>query len=433
MLPHSGPPLQFWRHQLAASQQLVLDRAAAAASASSNLAPGLAPARHAAQAAPYALSETQLTRAPGWALPHAERLRADLGSTPTAHTAIKLSITGLASSTVASYSGLWGQFVEFCGRQQRPCSPASPATVVLYIAHLHDRGGVSPHSLQPYLSAINRYHRDALGIDPGPAVGPDITNVVRGWKQECADGIGDVTPVDQRVALPASVAMRALQAAAAMPRLDTYKQCQEYRSLMYTGLGFALMARSDTDAHLLLDDVGITDTDAWFRLRAEKGTRTRRVRRILRIPKSAANGLLHGVISRWISGQRLLHNNPLFGASFRAQQNFWRLPGDASVWSSSSTICTQWLSHATDLLGCSAPPGFKWTSHSLRKGAATAANAIGASLHTICYHGGWSVKSGVVHDYIDPSIVADSAAAAFFAWLLPRTISSTWASESAAT
>eukprot|EP00873_Tetraselmis_striata_P028435 jgi/Tetstr1/448699/TSEL_035938.t1 len=45
------------------------------------------------------------------------------------------------------------------------------------------------------------------------------------------------------------------------------------------------------------------------------------------------------------------------------------------------------------------------TSHSLRKGAASAANAIGVPLSHICYQGGWATNSDVVLDYIDPNVL----------------------------
>ena len=49
----------------------------------------------------------------------------------------------------------------------------------------------------------------------------------------------------------------------------------------------------------------------------------------------------------------------------------------------------------------SAPEGEAWTGHSLRKGAASGANAIDVALFRVCYMGGWSVRGGAVHDYID--------------------------------
>jgi hypothetical protein len=64
------------------------------------------------------------------------------------------------------------------------------------------------------------------------------------------------------------------------------------------------------------------------------------------------------------------------------------------------------------------PPGFKWTSHSLRKGAASAANSINVVLTKIRYMGGWAKDSNVVHDYIDPTMAPSPAARVFFGHLL---------------
>jgi hypothetical protein len=351
-----------------------------------------------------------------------------LGASVEALTAIRLSVTALASSTVAGYSGLWIQFVNFCASAGLQCSPASADTCLLYVAHLHNRGSVQPQSVRPYLSAINRYHKDVLGIEPGPASGPDIATLVRGWEQERADETGTFVPLDERVPLPARVAEAALQAAVNMPELNTPTLSAQFRALLYTGFGFALMARSDTDAALRLSDVGVDADALWIRLRAEKGKRHNHRRRVMRIPRSAAGGLLYVAVSRWLAGQRALRalaRGTPAASTWAAQDNFWRLPHDAS-WSSSSSVCTTWLSEATSLLGFAPPLGQKWTSHSLRKGAASAAHACGAPLTNICFHGGWAAKSGVVHDYIDPTVSLDAAAAAFFSWLVPR-ISSSWA------
>eukprot|EP00873_Tetraselmis_striata_P010120 jgi/Tetstr1/430384/TSEL_020194.t1 len=46
------------------------------------------------------------------------------------------------------------------------------------------------------------------------------------------------------------------------------------------------------------------------------------------------------------------------------------------------------------------PAGFAWTSHSLRKGATTAAYVIGVTMQKIKYFGGWAMESSVVLDYI---------------------------------
>jgi hypothetical protein len=57
----------------------------------------------------------------------------------------------------------------------------------------------------------------------------------------------------------------------------------------------------------------------------------------------------------------------------------------------------------------------KWTLHSLREGAASAAACIGAPLTKIRYIGGWSRTSEVVTGkYIDPTMSEPPAAWLFF-------------------
>jgi hypothetical protein len=65
-----------------------------------------------------------------------------------------------------------------------------------------------------------------------------------------------------------------------------------------------------------------------------------------------------------------------------------------------------WLTEVTSALHERPPYGFCWTSHFLRKGAATAAYNIGVTLQKIKHFGGWSTESIVVLDYIDPTALA---------------------------
>ena len=77
-----------------------------------------------------------------------------------------------------------------------------------------------------------------------------------------------------------------------------------------------------------------------------------------------------------------------------------------------------WLHMAYAAAGFSPPPGFNWTSHSLRKGAASAANAIKVSLSDIRYFGGWSTNSLVLEaKYIDFAMAPSEAAYIFFGHL----------------
>eukprot|EP00873_Tetraselmis_striata_P009139 jgi/Tetstr1/429403/TSEL_019314.t1 len=55
----------------------------------------------------------------------------------------------------------------------------------------------------------------------------------------------------------------------------------------------------------------------------------------------------------------------------------------------------------------------------LRKGAASAANAIGVPLSHIRYQGGWATNSDVVPDYIDPNVLPSPGAWFFFGHIAP--------------
>eukprot|EP00873_Tetraselmis_striata_P045792 jgi/Tetstr1/466056/TSEL_010643.t1 len=55
----------------------------------------------------------------------------------------------------------------------------------------------------------------------------------------------------------------------------------------------------------------------------------------------------------------------------------------------------------------------------LRKGAASAANAMGVPLSHIRYQGGWATNSDVVLDYIDPNVLPSPGAWFFFGHIAP--------------
>jgi len=62
--------------------------------------------------------------------------------------------------------------------------------------------------------------------------------------------------------------------------------------------------------------------------------------------------------------------------------------------------------------------GFSWTSHILRKGAASAANAIDARLTDIRYVGRWSTNSNVMEaKYTDFAMLPTPAAHLFFGYM----------------
>eukprot|EP00873_Tetraselmis_striata_P020102 jgi/Tetstr1/440366/TSEL_028701.t1 len=62
---------------------------------------------------------------------------------------------------------------------------------------------------------------------------------------------------------------------------------------------------------------------------------------------------------------------------------------------------------------------YAYFSFRLRKGAASAANAIGVPLSHIRHQGGWATNSDVVLDYIDPNVLPSPGAWFFFGHIAP--------------
>ena len=95
---------------------------------------------------------------------------------------------------------------------------------------------------------------------------------------------------------------------------------------------------------------------------------------------------------------------------------------DVEMWSSLTLMV--WLRAAYTATGHLPPEGFSRTSHNLRKGAASAANAIGARLANICYQGGWATNSNVIEvKYIDFTMQPSAAARLFFGYLCKGNLS----------
>ncbi len=84
----------------------------------------------------------------------------------------------------------------------------------------------------------------------------------------------------------------------------------------------------------------------------------------------------------------------------------------------SATRSTEWLQLVCKATGSSPPKGFRWASHSLRKGAASASSSIKVPLNDIRYSGGWSTNSNVLEaKCIDFAMAPSKAAYIFFGHL----------------
>jgi hypothetical protein len=167
--------------------------------------------------------------------------------------------------------------------------------------------------------------------------------------------------------------------------------------------------RGECSATALSNDLIVDDSHITLRLRNEKGHKARNkgqrsVRQIavLDAPRPAA------ALAAYFTGTAKLGHRKRRWALTPAE--------DAARWSAETL--SGWLRAAFTAAGHSPPEGFSWTSHSLRKGAASAANAIQVRLTDIRFAGGWATNSTVLEaKYIDFAMRPTPAAWLFFGYL----------------
>lgn len=385
MLPHPGPPGQAWARLARVAPQT------------------WTPPESVSVGPPIISVGGQVP----WQAAMEPRLRALLGNGVDADVAIRLLSRG-APNTVKQYANMWHMFEEWCVREGHQCLPASTATCVLYAGHIAGRGTVRASSMQPYFSAINRVHRDCLGIEEGPASGGLLIRLRQGLAWEQAQT--PANPRDTRVALPADVAYLAVVAGLSMAEPHSREQAAELRAVIAVVLGFLCMGRADTIVHISIRDVVWDASQIIFVLEHEKGRSLRadyRARTLTFCIDPSRQPLLL-LLQKW----------NLCRATWGHATMFFALNGEILPKSPHAPM-TQWLTHVCHLL-CEQPPqGYAWSSHSLRKGGASAASAIGVPLPVIRHIGGWATTSAVVMKYIDPSVMASTGAWFFFGNLTP--------------
>jgi hypothetical protein len=349
-----------------------------------------------------------------WATQRSAFLASSLGTGPDAARAAQLAGSHLLPSTYSQYASSWRRLTDYCALRGFCPLPALTTTVVQFVAYLSTPGNsnLKPQSLQPVLSAINKAHTD-VGL-VGPATGDLLHQVRRGWSL-AVHRHGD--QIDQRAALPARIAERAMDNAIALLRsLNSHFSATllpRLRSYVYVAFGFSLMARVDTDLHLQRRDVELTISTVFVRLRQEKGRAVAAMRRRLQLPRAAVAGL-YDLLRGWQYCQA--HAYAVAQRTMSDNVSFWRLPSDVGAWTSSAAVADPWLQAVCVWLQEAPPEGDAWSTHSLRIGAASATNAIDVNLLKIKDWGGWALASGAVHGYIRP-IMACQSCFRFFGWM----------------
>eukprot|EP00873_Tetraselmis_striata_P013977 jgi/Tetstr1/434241/TSEL_023351.t1 len=335
------------------------------------------------------------------------------GSDELGQRTLDLLSSSLSAQTLKSYAGRLSQFAEFCHDSEN-ISPleATTATVVRYVAWIGERGHIAAKSLQPYLFAINTFF-ELHNLVPIAKDSLHLTSARRGLmlRQRRLDA----APL--RVPLPADVAYRFVSKAELIVFAPYPEYHLDFRALLASVVNFLFFARGLIGVSCRVQDVHVDTYNITLQIYREKGRAGRRGPddlRVLLLPVSEhprVSRLLHHFIDN-------VQSVPLVTVGLAAS-NFWavNVAEQSKPWTAATM--SDWLSTAVNLVNAAPPAGTSWTSHSLRKGAASAANAIGAPLSHIRYQGGWATNSDVVLDYIDPNVLPSPGAWFFFGHIAP--------------
>eukprot|EP00873_Tetraselmis_striata_P019426 jgi/Tetstr1/439690/TSEL_028109.t1 len=335
------------------------------------------------------------------------------GSDELGQRTLDLLSSSLSAQTLKSYAGRLSQFAEFCHDSEN-ISPleATTATVVRYVAWIGERGHIAAKSLQPYLSAIHTFF-ELHNLVPIAKDSLHLTSARRGLmlRQRRLDA----APL--RVPLPADVAYRFVSKAELIVSAPYPESHLDYRALLASVVNFLFFARGLTGVSCRVQDVHVDTYNITLQIYREKGRAGRRGPddlRVLLLPVSEhprVARLLHHFIDN-------VQSVPLVTVGLAAS-NFWavNVAEQSKPWTAATM--SAWLSTAVNLVNVAPPASTSWTSHSLRKGAASAANAIGAPLSHIRYQGGWATNSDAVMDYIDPNVLPSPGAWFFFGHIAP--------------
>jgi len=310
--------------------------------------------------------------------------------------------------TLKIYGANMAEFLEFCELYSIAPLDASPVDIARSISWLGERGTVAATSMQPYLSAINKFLQDYAR--PPVALGHLVSGVRKGL-EKCQR---DNNPTPERLPLPAPVAMSILEGAEHLLPLVQWDprdpRLQLLRASVASIASYIFFNRGECSALCLGEDLVVTSEHITLRLRGEKGKKDLRagLRNTRQIACSDLPRVAH-MLRAYFAGVSTM-GPPL--------THRWALcrEEDKTQWTASTLSI--WLREAFTKAGHSPPPGFCWTSHNIRKGAASAAYAIKVPLTDIGYAGGWSTTSTVLESKcIDFTMRPTQSALLFFGYL----------------
>jgi hypothetical protein len=284
--------------------------------------------------------------------------------------------------------------------------------MIRYTAWLALFGAVAAGSLQPYFSAV-KFFRDH---QRQPIVVGELLADARCGLEILQHRL---VPADTRLPLPAHFAINIMLVAHTLRdnltwSPATFPLLERFRACLAVCVNYIFVCRAEIGARCETGDFTVDRSSQHICLFVRKSEAMKLVFAV----HITANPILADLLDYYS------HQHAAFCATLCMRPPhtaFWSFsPYEASADRGAASYVSAWLSFAIRTVNTSAPAGFKWTSHSLRKGVASAASCIGAPLPVIKYMAGWAKNSSVTEGkYIDPTMTLTLATRRFFGWVAP--------------
>ena len=190
----------------------------------------------------------------------------------------------------------------------------------------------------------------------------------------------DMAPTPKRLPLPTPVALAILERAEALLKNRGQWAANDIRlprACVATIASYIFFCRGECGACAMKEDLVINNTHITLRLRKEKGKNAlkeghKNTRQILIDDMPRATTAMQAFFSHTEKTNKKCKRR--WATTMHEEKCVW-----------SATTSTEWLQLACKATRNNPPKGFSWTSHSLRKGGASAANSIKVPLNDIRY------------------------------------------------
>lgn len=311
-------------------------------------------------------------------------------------------------TTQMRYLNAWEAFCDFCSRNGLRALPADPETVVRYLGVYLTRKTAQPATVANYLTAISAVHRMA-GL-PSPTDDDLVHAAKLGYRRLYVTAEGALP--ERRGPLPSAVIIDVIQLGLGTSDRSLERECA---GLV---LSFLMCNRPGAAANLRARDVRLVADGLEVQVPTYKmGILKQGDRIAFRVPVARGgwgeDPALRLVRRVWV--RHLRAGRPLADHLFAP-------PGHSALQPLPSRVVTTWLRRALTLTGHQPPLGVKWTGHSLRAGAASAAHAIGLAVGLICQLMGLANAKTAFKHYNDAQLDNDPAARALFSRYAPLVI-----------